>query len=154
MVLIGSAAPPHSALAAWQFASHGMTQLPLFELQVGCCLHACMQDVHLCASRGTFFLSVHCAAACWAIFDEAVLLLLLYVCWCLCAGVYGFCLRTCSVICFASELAMFKLSTGQPSKQARMPTRTCLLCVLESKLCHTHPPSTYAGVECGRTTRS
>jgi hypothetical protein len=40
MVLIGSAAPPHSALAAWQFASHGVTQLPLFELQVGSCLLA------------------------------------------------------------------------------------------------------------------
>lgn len=34
MALIGSATPPQSALAAWQFASHGITQLPLFELQV------------------------------------------------------------------------------------------------------------------------
>ncbi|WIA12365.1 hypothetical protein OEZ85_012414 [Tetradesmus obliquus] len=33
MALIGSATPPQSALAAWQFASHGITQLPLFELQ-------------------------------------------------------------------------------------------------------------------------
>jgi hypothetical protein len=34
MVLVGSAAAPRSALAAWQFASHGIVHLPLFELQV------------------------------------------------------------------------------------------------------------------------
>lgn len=34
MVLVGAAAAPRSALSAWQFASHGIVHIPLFELQV------------------------------------------------------------------------------------------------------------------------
>lgn len=34
MVVVAAAAAPHSALSAWQFASHGIVHLPMFELQV------------------------------------------------------------------------------------------------------------------------
>jgi hypothetical protein len=34
MVLVGSAVAPRSGLSAWQFASHGIVHIPLFELQV------------------------------------------------------------------------------------------------------------------------
>jgi hypothetical protein len=34
MVLVGAAAAPRSDLSAWQFASHGIVHVPLFQLQV------------------------------------------------------------------------------------------------------------------------
>jgi hypothetical protein len=66
MVLIGSAAPPHSALAAWQFASHGITQLPLFELQVGAARFgaaACMQGGALLLA----YMHTVCASVLWTL---------------------------------------------------------------------------------------
>lgn len=51
MVLVGSAVAPRSGLSAWQFASHGIVHIPLFELQV-CVRRSHRQATHFCVFFG------------------------------------------------------------------------------------------------------